>query len=422
MKHFVLFSMLLIAASVIVLAINPYFNPNPMEGFESEPMEPMEPMEPNPVPATFSNAAAADGTSDQDHLMYNTLNKQERLSKTLESQINDGNNSNGVSPTTTKKNGIATSSSTIESFQGMSTTCSDKCKEIKAADAIRGNCVNPKLPDKNPDYSTKYCPAFLPNDPLTYAQECAKCGYHKYSSECLRYADPKDPNKCTKYGSYTPSQSSYMTCAENDPICNLFHGVGTQDDGTSGNTGPTCSAANCAPKEVTVGTNKCVIPGCISMDSGMLPYPMDFYGNDQINPCTGKGASIKCPAITPGTFESYDSGGGSGDPCYTTGGKVDPAKFQSMNQVPICNRVKKQNFVPSQPQQDQPQKDQKKKDQKQQKYLEQQRPQKDQKQQRPQQDLEQQKYQRQKYLERRRQMKRNNVPEPEPGTLYLGIF
>lgn len=407
MKHFVLFSMLLIAASVIVLtlytctdAIN---TDNPMEGFETEPMEP------NPVPATVSNAAAADGTSDQDHLMYNTLNKQERLSKTLESQING--NSNGVSPTTTKKNGIASTGTIVESFQGMSTTCTDKCKSINAADAIRGNCVNPKLPDNNPDYSTKYCPAFLPNpnDPLTYAQECATCGYYKYSSECKKKADPKDPNKCTQYGSYTPSQSSYMTCAD-DPNCNLFHGVGTQD-GTSESTGPTCLAANCAPKEVTIGAKKCIIPGCISMDSGMLPYPMDFYGNDQINPCTGKGANVKCPAITPGTYESYDSAGGSGDLCYTTDGKVDPTKFQSMNQVPICNRVTEHNFVPSQPRQQ--------KDQEQQPHQQQQSQQKDQKQ--------QQKYlerlqRQQKYLERRRQMKRNNVPEPEPGTLYLGIF
>ena len=87
------------------------------------------------------------------------------------------------------------------------------------------------------------------------------------------------------------------------------------------------------------------------MDDGMLPQPKDFYGNDRINPCMGKGQNIKCPAITYGSefkYGAYNSVSGN-DACYTTDGKPDKTKFQSMNQVPICNQVKpisQQNFVP----------------------------------------------------------------------------
>ena len=373
MKHFVLFSMILIVASVIVLLMPQNENENEQEGITLKPMPETTRKEgvgaiinqmgqgsAPPIPATFFRessitAAAADGTSDQDQLLHNTLKKQERLFETFTTKSNMDPQS--VSATTTKKNGIAsTSSSTIEAFTGPK--CNPKCVPIiNTSDAIGGNCVNPKLPDNNPDYSKKYCPAFRPpdGDPLMREQECMTCGYYKYAANCIKHADPNDPKKCTLYGSYdyehpTTGSNNYMKCNANDPICNLFYGVGNNDggDGTTTNTGPTCSAANCAPKEVNVAGSKCVIPGCISMDDGMLPYPMGFYGSDQINPCTGKGANgIKCPAITSGTM--YDSAGGSNDPCYTTNGTIDKTKFQSMNQAPICNRVKpisQQNFIP----------------------------------------------------------------------------
>jgi hypothetical protein len=85
------------------------------------------------------------------------------------------------------------------------------------------------------------------------------------------------------------------------------------------------------------------------MDDGMLPQPKDFYGNDRINPCIGKGQNIKCPAIADGSefkYGSYNSVS-STDPCYTTGGKPDQTKFQSMNQVCIQEKPKsQQNFIP----------------------------------------------------------------------------
>jgi hypothetical protein len=66
-----------------------------------------------PTPATlfresFRTAAAADGTSDQDHLLHNTLKKQERLFETFASKSNLP-----VSATTTQKNGIASTGGII---------------------------------------------------------------------------------------------------------------------------------------------------------------------------------------------------------------------------------------------------------------------------------------------------------------------
>jgi hypothetical protein len=360
MKYFVLFSMLLIVASVTILMMpqTEGFTPAPASITDDDDVMMYRNLK-HPAPAdhrnTSSTAGAADGTSDHQYLLDGLLAKHDRLAESFENKVNPV-----VSATTTQKKSIASTSS--EAFTGMAgSKCNPKCVPINnTSDAIGGkiggNCVNPKLPDNNPDYSKKYCPAFRPpdGDPLMREQECATCGYYKYAANCIKHADLQNPDKCTLYGSYnyehpTTGSNNYMKCNDNDPICNLFYGVGNNDggDGTTSNTGPTCSVANCAPKQVTVTGNKCFIPGCISADGGILPYPKDFYGTDMINPCIGKGANgIKCPAIsTVGTM--YDSAGGSNDPCYTTNSVIDPNKFQSMNQVPICNRVKPISLISS---------------------------------------------------------------------------
>lgn len=237
MKHFVLFSMILIVASVIVLLM-PQCSDDAMEGFSPITQIPIGPegqrQTENPVPATFGRhtAAAADGASDQDHLLRGTLNKQDRLSRTIESK-----SVAKVSPVTTKKNGIATTGAapyTGESSSGESSSggCSAKCASINnTSDAVGDNCVNPMLPNTIdvPDYSKKYCPAFRPKDSSMREQECSSCGYYKYAAKCIKHADPKDASKCTLYGSYdyespTGTTNDYMTCDDNDPICNLFHG------------------------------------------------------------------------------------------------------------------------------------------------------------------------------------------------------
>ena len=357
MKYLVLFSMLLIVASVTILMMpqtEGFTTSAPASITDDDDHDNMYRNLKHPAPAghrnTSSTAGAADGTSDHQYLLDGLLAKHDRLFEAFENKVNPM-----VSATTTQKKSIASTSS--EAFTGMSgSKCNPQCVSINnTSDAIGGNCVNPKLPDNNPDYSKKYCPAFRPpdGDPLMRDQECMTCGYYKYAANCIKHADPKNPKKCTLYGSYEyehpTGSNNFMKCNDNDPICNLFHGVENSagnDGETTPNTGPTCSAANCTPKEVNVKGSKCIIPGCISADNGMLPYPMGFYGNDMINPCIGKGANgFMCPAITSGTM--YDSAGGSNDPCYTTNGTIDKTKFQSMNQVPICNRVKpisQQNF------------------------------------------------------------------------------
>ena len=406
MKHFVLFSMILIVASAIVLLMpqNEQAHEQEQEGFESMPQMArreiihqmgqgssefaLRPEQHQPMTASQSNlsitAAAADGTSDQDPLLHNTLKKQERLFETFTSRSMD---QRPVSATTTKKNGIASTSETIggslrnsnqniEPFEARSAFknpdisvpvgCSKKCVQIKNTSdaiggnyAIGGNCVNPPISNtnQNPDYSKKYCPAFrVPDgDYSMLEQECATCGYYTYTANCEKY-DLKNPNKCTLYGSYhyehPTGTNDYINCKDNDAICNLFHGVGATNAGGDDGTGLTCSKDNCPPKQVSVDNSnnaKCVIPGCISMDDGMLPQPKDFYGNDRINPCIGKGQNIKCPAIAAGsefTHGSYNSVS-STDLCYTTNGKPDQTKFQSMNQVCIQEKPKsQQNFVP----------------------------------------------------------------------------
>ena len=112
MKHFVLFSMILIVASVIVLLMP---SCDVTEGLSTRdgPTGGGPSAHEVPIPATFlrqssSTAAAADGASDQDHLLHGTLDKQERLSKTIES-VPLGK----VSATTTQKNGIASTTAPV---------------------------------------------------------------------------------------------------------------------------------------------------------------------------------------------------------------------------------------------------------------------------------------------------------------------
>ena len=381
MKHiqcFVLFSAVVIVASVVALLL--HFNgPNAtatattIEGFQTAVATrkmPRVQVSAASQPSFSSTAGSADGSSDHQYLLDNLLKKQDRLAEAFENrQIGS------VTATTTKKNGIASTSASskaiTEPFDTMNAVknadisvqvgCSKKCVKInKITDSIGGNCVNPPISknDKRPDYSKKYCLAFrVPDGDSMLEQQCATCGYYAFTAECLKKADPKNPNRCTKYGNYAANAKPYNDCS-NDDNCNLFleKGGGGGGGGGSGDTpdksGADCSKEYCPAKEVAIpnvstATQKCIIPGCLS-NSGGLPYPKDFYGNDMINPCKRNGNGYICPAVTFGSTESYNSAGGS-DPCYITGGKPDILKFQSMDQVPVCNSVKLpsvQNYKP----------------------------------------------------------------------------
>jgi len=368
MNYVVLFSVLLIAACVVILLV-PSPGPNTEEGFATHKMPRRNHPDSDPSAAGQRNASShagnADGTSDHDHLLDTLLLKHDKLAEGFENRKKPSK----VSSTTTKKKGIA---STGGSYKGDEVTIpvagcnSDKCVEIGKMQpvfdpmaAIDGNCVNPTLPNGDPDYSVKYCAAFRPKDDMMDAQECLTCGYYTYAADCLKYADPKDPDKCTQYGNYTFQQptgtsENYLTCDADDTVCNMLaqQAGGGQGQGQGqGSSGPICSASTCGQKTVTVDGTQCIIPGCVSNDGGMMPYPNDFYGNITTNPCypikdsTGATNGFMCPAITSG--EMYDMGGGSTDLCYTTNGVVDHSKFFKIDTVCSNDKPKsKQQFKP----------------------------------------------------------------------------
>jgi hypothetical protein len=377
MNYFVLFSAIIIAVSVVILLLP---SSNAEEGFatrrrgekaEAEAISMAEPSAAGQRNAS-GNAGSADGSSDHDFLLDNLLMKHDKLAEGFENREKKPQNT--VSSTTTQKKGIASTSGRYKGDRvriPVAGCNKDKCMEIGKTQsvfdpmaAIDGNCVNPTLPNGDPDYSIKYCAAFRPKDDTMDAQECLTCGYYTYAADCLKYADPKDPDKCTQYGNYTFQQptgtsENYLTCDTDDTVCKLlaqqFGGGGDQGQG-QGSSGPICSESTCQTNTITIGDNQCVIPGCYSADDGMMPYPNDFYGNSTINPCINDPTNgFMCPAITSGT--TYDSGGGSTDLCYMTNTNTNPAlppnyiidrsKFVPMDTVCSNDKQKsKQLFVP----------------------------------------------------------------------------
>jgi hypothetical protein len=363
MNYFVLFSVILIAARVIVLLIPPT-----TEGFASATpnanMKPNANAKPKPSasrPAAAgqhnlsSAAGAADGGSSNQYLMDDLLAQQDRFMEAFENR-NKTNGATTVSSTTTKKKGIASTGASTVTIPKAGCN-SDKCVKIKdPMDAIDGNCVNLPLPNGEPDYSMKYCAAFQPKDYTIDAQECLTCGYYTYTGNCVKWLVPADKtSKCIVYGSYTfkPSgDKAYIKCDDaDDKVCNLLaQQVGGGGGGDQGSSGPSCST--CQLDTTTV--DKCVLPGCYSADDGNLPFPDDGDYNFAEGCIINKGnlpglesqpSGYYCPPITKG--QSYDAGGSSGDPCYTTNSTLDYAKFVKMDKICSNDKQKsKQQFVP----------------------------------------------------------------------------
>lgn len=381
MNYFVLFSAIIIAVSVVILLLP---SSNVEEGFTTHEMRRKNPpMSAEPSAAgqrnASGNAGNADGSSDHDHLLDNLLMKHDKLAEAFE---NRNNTTTAVSSTTTQKKGIASTSGRYKGDRvriPVAGCNKDKCVEIGKTQsvfdpmaAIDGNCVNPTLPNGEPDYSTKYCSAFRPTDYTIDAQDCLTCGYYTYTADCTKHYDSTDPTtRCIQYGDYkfqqpTGTSEKYLTCDTDDTVCQMLAqqtGQGDQGQGQGqGSTGPICSSSTCQPKTTQIDNNQCVIPGCYSADDGMMPYPNDFYGNPTINPCipmkdsTGATNGFMCPAITSGT--TYDSGGGSTDPCYMTDLNkdkpnlapnyiIDRSKFVPMDTVCSNDKPKsKQQFKP----------------------------------------------------------------------------
>ena len=275
----------------------------------------------------------------------------------------------------TKKKGIASTGAAIGDIPRAGCN-KDKCVEIKnPLDAIDGNCVNPTLPNGEPDYSMKYCAAFQPKDYTIDAQECLTCGYYGYTANCVKYDLPNNPTKCLLYGEYSFQQPAetdkpYIKCDADNAVCNLLAQQSGGGRGDQGSSGPRCSTC-----KLNVNKNtKCVLPGCYSADDGYLPFPDDggynfaegcfYYNPDPSNPgdplpgMQGREPGYYCPPITQG--QQYDGGGSSGDPCYTKpdsipdtatpnqpGYTLDYSKFVKMDKVCSNDRqTSKQNFVP----------------------------------------------------------------------------
>ena len=117
MKYLVLFSMILIVASVTILMMPPPletetegFTPDRTDDDDDDMYRNLQ----QPAPAGRSNASstagAADGTSDHQHLLDGLLAKHDRMFEAFENKVNA---IKGVSATTTQKNGIASTTETI---------------------------------------------------------------------------------------------------------------------------------------------------------------------------------------------------------------------------------------------------------------------------------------------------------------------
>ncbi len=110
MHYFVLFSVLLIAACVVILLV-----PSPVavaEGFAAnapttQPTQSTQPTQPMPAGQrnASSTAGSADGISNNQHLLDTMLKKHDKLAEAFENR--EKTSRPGVSATTTKKKGIA---------------------------------------------------------------------------------------------------------------------------------------------------------------------------------------------------------------------------------------------------------------------------------------------------------------------------
>ena len=168
MNYFVLFSVILIAASVIVLLIPPTtegftsatananMNPNAKPNANAKPKP--KPSDSRPAAAGQHNlssaAGAADGGSTNQYLMDDLLAQQDRFVEAFENRDRT-NKAATVSATTTKKKGIASTGADIRgNVKIPKAGCNkDKCVLIdpKATDqqgnpiAFQGNCINRKM-------------------------------------------------------------------------------------------------------------------------------------------------------------------------------------------------------------------------------------------------------------------------------------
>lgn len=174
MNYFILFSLILIVASVIVLLlpstqVEGYQNVR--ENYETE-MDYMNDIQIK-IPSAAgqrnvsSNAGFADGSSDQQHLLDNLLKKHDKLAEAFENRDQNSKGKSSVSATTTQKKAIATTSTDVNSD---ATDNKADCSTCKLQVNPNTNCVLPGC-YSSADTDAGHLP-FPDTDGYNFAQGC----------------------------------------------------------------------------------------------------------------------------------------------------------------------------------------------------------------------------------------------------------
>ena len=349
MNYFVLFSVALIVVSVIVLVspLNHCMNVMPIqEGFKPKKSTGNHPGAPTAAGQVnlSRTAGMADGSSSNQDLLDHLLKKHDRLAEAFENRDTDKGKSR-VSATTTKKKGIASTGADYDGGDNVPIPVAGcnkgNCMKIKdPMKALDGNCTNATYPNGEPNYKIKYCPAYRSKQGAR-DEECLTCGYYKYEGICSL----KDRKGKPDPDGFIPTPQNPSNCDYESYTYDSFNpgpmpGTDGGDDGGDDRGGDDSGNPICSTCKLQVNkTTQCVLPGCYSTD-GYLPFPDDdgynfaegcfYYDPDPSDPgkilqgMSGRPPGYYCPPITKG--ESYDGGGGSGDPCYT---KPDPSNINS---------------------------------------------------------------------------------------------
>lgn len=220
MNYLVLFSVILIAASIVVLLL-----PSNDEGFENKPQNKNQNANSSlirgvhPVAAGQQNssntAGAADGSSDNEHLLNHVLKKHDRMAEGFENRdANAKENAVAVSATTTQKKAIASTSADVNELGPFDTTKKEKpnCSTCTLDVNPNTNCVLPTCySSSDQGYKT------FPDN-----------GYN-FEKGCIYYdPDPSNPGKILpgmegrEPGYYCPpitQGQSYKTPGKSGDVC-----------------------------------------------------------------------------------------------------------------------------------------------------------------------------------------------------------
>lgn len=182
MNYFVLFSVIVIAACVVVLLL-PSSEGFGVRGEMTRPeVRAHLSIHQQPAAAGQRNAslgtASADGSSGSDQLLQQTLEKHHRLAEAFENR-DKSNKANDVSSTTTKKKGIASTGASVTAGNGNSGGGGNSCSTCKLNVNQLTKCVLPGCFSADDGYLP------FPDD-----------GGYNFAEGCFYYnPDPSNPGK-----------------------------------------------------------------------------------------------------------------------------------------------------------------------------------------------------------------------------------